>query len=159
MILSAWRIVREKHLATAFSGDGAAEFGGRWNLPGVRVVYTSGSQALAALELLVHLNPPVSFKYKAIRIEFDEKLTDHLTREQLPADWTAEPPSLSTQRLGSRWASAFEFAILAVPSAIIAGESNYIINPLHPDFGRIKISPALDFAFDRRLLRGIADPA
>jgi RES domain-containing protein len=101
----------------------------------------------------------VFFKYKAIRIEFDEKLSEHLSREQLPADWTVEPPSLSTQRLGSRWASGFQSAVLAVPSAIIAGETNYLINPLHPDFGRIKICPALDFAFDKRLLRGIGIPA
>jgi RES domain-containing protein len=148
----AWRIVREKHLAAAFSGEGAAEFGGRWNLPGTRVAYTSESQSLAALELLVHLNPPVFFKYKAIQIQFDESLAEHLPPEDLPPDWKAEPPSLLTQRLGSRWASEHRSAILAVPSAIITEEINYLVNPLHAEFSRITIGPAGDFAFDARLL-------
>ena len=54
----AWRKVKEKHAATAFDGEGAWRFGGRWNSPGIRIVYTSGTKALAALESLVHLNPP-----------------------------------------------------------------------------------------------------
>lgn len=55
----AWRIVKEKHAATAFSGEGARLYGGRWNSVGTSLVYTSGTKALAALESLVHLNPPV----------------------------------------------------------------------------------------------------
>jgi RES domain-containing protein len=149
---SAWRIVKEKYLASAFTGEGAADYAGRWNLPGTRMAYTSESQALAALELLVHLNPPVFFKYKAIRIQFDESLVERLSPEELPAEWQAEPPSLLTQRLGSRWASGARSVALAVPSAIIPEEVNFLINPLHPDFSRIKIEPAVDFAFDARLI-------
>ncbi|MDB6038389.1 MAG: hypothetical protein JWM99_2230, partial [Verrucomicrobiales bacterium] len=63
----AWRIIKEKYVAGAFDGEGARLFGGRWNSTGVRVVYVSDSQALAALENLVHLNPPISVKYVAIR--------------------------------------------------------------------------------------------
>jgi RES domain-containing protein len=151
-MLNAWRIVREKHVATAFSGEGAAEFGGRWNLPGTRMAYTSESQSLAALELLVHLNPPVFFKYKAIRIQFEESLAENLPPQELPLDWKTEPPSLLTQRLGSQWASEYRSAILGVPSAIIPAELNYLVNPLHGDFPRIKIGPAVDFNFDARLL-------
>jgi len=151
-MVQAWRIVREKYLATAFSGGGASEFGGRWNLPGTRMVYTSASQALAALEVLVHLNPPQSFKYKAIRIQFDERLAQHLPIQELPADWTAEPPSLSTQRIGSRWAAEARSAVLAVPSIIVPSEINYLLNPLHADFGNITRSSPEDFAFDRRLI-------
>ncbi len=66
----AWRIVKEKHAATAFSGEGASRTGGRWNSRGVWVVYASATQALATLENLVHLNPPVYFKYAAIPIYF-----------------------------------------------------------------------------------------
>jgi RES domain-containing protein len=151
-MLKAWRIVREKYAATAFSGEGASKFGGRWNVPGVRMVYTSESQSLAALELLVHLNPPVYFKYKAFRIQFDESLAEFLMPEELPGDWTAEPPSQTTQRFGSRWAQSFRTAILGVPSAIIPAEINYLLNPLHPDYGKIGIGAPEEFAIDRRLL-------
>jgi RES domain-containing protein len=156
-MLWGWRIVKEKFLASAFSGEGAAEFGGRWNLPGTRMAYTSESRSLAALELLVHLNPPVLFKYKAIRIQFGEALVERLSPLELPPEWQAEPPSLLTQRLGSRWASGARSAILAVPSAIIPEETNFLVNPLHADFPRIKIEPAGDFAFDARLISRLQD--
>jgi hypothetical protein len=74
----AWRIVKERHATTAFSGDGAAQAGGRWNSRGIRVVYASGSLALAALETLVHLNPPVPFRFVTFRIEFDPGLVETL---------------------------------------------------------------------------------
>ncbi len=151
-LMKAWRIVREKHAATAFSGEGAAKFGGRWNLPGTRVAYASESQSLAALELLVHLTPLRFFRYKAISIQFDESLAERLSPNGLPPDWKAEPPSLLTQRLGSRWAAELRSAILAVPSSIIPVEENYLVNPLHPDFSRIRIGPAVDFAINPRLL-------
>jgi len=151
-MLSAWRIVRDRHSATALSGEGAAEFGGRWNLPGTRVAYASGSQALAAIELLVHLNPPVFAKYKAIQLHFDSGLVEFVPLEECPLDWDAEPPSLLSQRFGSRWARESRSAILAVPSAIIPVETNYLINPLHPDFPQIRAEPPRDFALDPRLL-------
>ena len=72
----AWRIVKEKHAAAAFSGEGAARNGGRWNSRGVRLIYTSSTESLAALETLVHLNPQMPFKYVAIRIKFDDALVE-----------------------------------------------------------------------------------
>ena len=93
----AWRIVKERHAATAFSGDGAAKTGGRWNSRGVRVVYASGTRSLAALETLVHLNPPVPFKYVVFRLQFDDELIENVPLNRLPADWRVEPPSPSTR--------------------------------------------------------------
>jgi RES domain-containing protein len=75
----AWRIVKEKHVGAAFSGEGAAKTGGRWNSRGVPVVYTSSTKSLAALETLVHLNPPVLFKYVAFRLEFDDALVEQVS--------------------------------------------------------------------------------
>ena len=150
---SAWRIVREKHVATAFTGEGAAKYGGRWNSPGVPVVYTSASRALAALEMLVHLNPPCFFTYKAFQIQFDEEVIRRIPAEDLPPGWDAEPPPGSTVRLGDQWAEGRQSAVLEVPSIIVPEESNYLVNPLHPDFSRIKIGPAADFVFDPRLVR------
>src|SRR3954469_18735576 len=94
----AWRIVKEKHAAIAFSGEGARLYGGRWNSTGTSLVYTSGTKALAALESLVHLNPPVIFKYIAIPIEFDDSVLEKVT--SLPPDWTDEPPPPSTKNIG-----------------------------------------------------------
>jgi RES domain-containing protein len=151
-MLEAWRMVKEKHLATAFSGEGAAKTGGRWNSRGVAVVYTSATRSLAALETLVHLNPPVMFNYGIIRIEFDEEWVERLTLAALPTDWKVEPPPLSTRQLGDEWARALRSAILAVPSVIIPQETNYVLNPAHPNFRKIAIGQPAGFAFDPRLL-------
>jgi len=146
----AWRIVREKHAATAFGGEGARLYGGRWNSVGTSVVYTSGSKALAALESLVHLNPPVIFKYVAIPIEFEDALVEKVT--VLPAEWTEEPPPPATKDIGDRWVKEARSAVLELSSVIIPGEPNYLLNPAHPDFKKIVIGKSEPFSFDSRLL-------
>lgn len=148
----AWRIVREKHAATAFTGEGAALAGGRWNSRGVRVVYTSASTSLAALETLVHLNPLMRFKYLVFRIEFEESLVEAVTFPTLPADWRDEPPPPSTKHFGDLWVKQRRSAVLELPSSIIPGESNYLLNTSHPDFTTITIGKPEPFAFDHRLL-------
>ncbi len=151
-MLEAWRIIKEKHAATAFSGEGAAKTGGRWNSRGVAVIYTSSTKSLAALESLVPLNPPVLFKYVAIRIEFDDALLEIMPARNLPADWRAEPPPPSSKAVGDGWVRAARSAVLALPSVLISGEPNYLLNPAHPDFKKISIGKPEPFAFDPRLL-------
>jgi RES domain-containing protein len=149
----AWRIVKEKHAATAFSGEGAAKTGGRWNSRGVPVVYTSSTESLAALETLVHLNPPVPFKYVAFRLQFDNALIENVPLNRLPAEWRVEPPPPSTKAIGDAWMREVRSAVLALPSVIIPGEPNYLLNPAHPAFKKISIGKSERFAFDPRLLR------
>ncbi|HEV7404973.1 MAG TPA: RES family NAD+ phosphorylase [Chthoniobacteraceae bacterium] len=147
----AWRIVKEKHAATAFTGEGAARTGGRWNSRGNRVVYASSTTSLAALENLVHLNPPILFSYVAFRIRFDPALLEKIAHPW-PADWREQPPPPSTMAIGDRWVREARSAVLEVPSVIIPGEVNYLLNPAHPDFPKILIRKAAPFAFDPRLL-------
>ena len=146
----AWRIVKKKHAATAFSGEGAAKTGGRWNSRGVPVVYASGTKSLAALESLVHLNPPVRFKYVTIPIKFERALME--TFQALPPDWWAEPPPPSSKQVGDAWVREARSAVLALTSVIVSGELNYLLNPAHPDFKKISIGKREPFAFDSRLL-------
>jgi RES domain-containing protein len=148
----AWRIAKAKHALSAFTGEGAAKVGGRWNSRGVPVVYTSGTKALAALETLVHLNPPVLLKYVAIRIEFDERHILRAAFKDLPSDWRVEPPPNSTKQFGDAWVRAGRSAVLALPSVIVPGEPNFLLNPAHSDFKRISIGTPEEFAFDPRLL-------
>jgi RES domain-containing protein len=148
----AWRIVKAKHVATAFSGEGAAKTGSRWNSRGVAVVYTSATRSLALLESLVHLYPPVLFRFKIIRIEFTDAIVERVKQSALPPDWRAQPPPPSTKQLGDAWVRASRSAVLAVPSVIVPDEFNFLLNPAHIDFQRIVIGKAADFGFDRRLL-------
>jgi RES domain-containing protein len=146
----AWRIVKEKHAPVAFSGEGARLYGGRWNSVGTSVVYASSTRALAALEALVHLNPPVKFRYVAIPIEFGDALVEKLA--VLPARWTEAPPPPATRRIGDLWVQEARSAVLELPSVIIPEEPNFLLNPAHPDFSEIKIGKAKPFSFDPRLL-------
>src|ERR1019366_2203540 len=148
----AWRIVKEKHAASAFSGEGAAKTGGRWNSRGVPVVYASATKALAALETLVHLNPLVPFKYVVFRLQFDEALIEKVPLNRLTAGWGVEPPPPSTKAVGDDWVRDKRSAVLALPSVIIPGELNYLLNPAHPAFKKITIGKPEKFAFDPRLL-------
>lgn len=148
----AYRIVREKFSAAAFTGEGAALTGGRWNSRGIRMVYTSASASLAALETLVHLNPAMRFSYQLFIIEFDETLLETMPPADLPPDWREQPPPPSTRQIGDAWIKSASSAVLEVPSIIIPGESNYLFNPSHPDFKSIRIGKPQPFSFDTRLI-------
>ena len=149
--MQAWRIVKEKHAATAFNAEGARLYGGRWNSAGISLIYTSGTKALAAHESLVHLNPPVIFKYLVLPIEFDNTLVETIPPAALPADWTDEPPPPSTKEIGDTWVKEARSTVLEIPSVIIPGEANYLLNPAHPDFKKIVIGNPEPFSFDPRL--------
>jgi RES domain-containing protein len=148
----AWRIVKARHAAAAFDGEGAWLYGGRWNSRGTRVVYASATLSLAALESLVHLNPPMAFKYVAIPVEFDEAWVEVVTPAVLPPDWTEEPPPPSTQAMGDQWVKEARSAVLELPSVLIQEESNFLLNPAHPDFKRVRFGKPTPFSFDPRLL-------
>ena len=148
----AWRIIKHRHATTAFTGEGAARMGGRWNSRGVPMVYTSSTRSLAALEILVHLNPSVPFKYAVFRVEFDAALIEALPLRRLPVGWRREPPPSFTKAIGDAWLQAGRSAVLALPSVIIPDELNYLLNPAHPDFKKIAIGRPVAFGFDPRLL-------
>ena len=149
----AWRIVKERHAGSAFSGEGAARSGGRWNSRGVRLVYASSSRALAALENLVHLNPPVLFRYVAIPIDFNGIAIERLPIAELPPDWRDHPAPDAVRQVGDAWIRSGRTAVLEVPSAIVPGEWNCLLNPVHADFTRIRTGPSEEFSFDPRLFR------
>lgn len=149
---TAWRIVKSKHVGNAFDGEGARRFGGRWNSPGTVVIYCSESLALAALELLVHLqSSDILEAYTAIPVTFPEAIVSTLDPGQLPANWRDYPPPVALQRFGDHWVASRRSAVLRVPSAVVEGEYNYLFNPTHRDFSQISIGEPQPFRFDPRL--------
>lgn len=155
MSIRVWRIVQKRYAERALDGEGACRFDGRWNLSGTRMVYTAESLSLATLEILVNLDAPDTLdQYISLPLEFDEGLCKAVDFGALPEDWAADPAPLATQRLGSAWAAAGESAALVVPSAVVHNEHNFLLNPKHPDFARIRPGRAADFRLDPRLVRG-----
>lgn len=153
MKLTAWRVIKKKHRRSAFKGDGARIYGGRWNPAGTSVVYTAESLSLATLEIVVHLEREelLYAHFLKIPIIFDSSQVTALNRSTLPKDWNRLPPSESTQKIGYKWISQSKFAVLKVPSTIIMEEYNYLINPSHQDFSRMKIGKSQRFTFDPRI--------
>src|SRR5688500_234707 len=152
MTRTGWRIVPADKAKTAFDGEGARLYGGRWNPAGVPMVYASEHESLAALELRVHIDKTSMRKlYKSFAFHFEEGLLEVFPTSGLPQDWKQEPPPSSLQSIGGDWVRSRRSVSLAVPSVIIPGERNYLINPRHPDFSKLRIDRARDFAFDRRL--------
>ena len=147
-----WRICRQVHAAGAFSGEGARLYGGRWNSPGVSLVYTSPSLALAALETFVHLEPNLQpDDLVSIEAELpDDVPTERLDLKSLPRNWY-ELRDESLRIFGDHWIRAGGTVALHVPSAAIRGEWNVLLNPAHSDIRRIKIQQPKPFEFDLRM--------
>jgi len=149
----AWRIDSEKWKASSFSGMGASAAGGRWNLPGMRVVYASQHLSTASLEKFVHLPKPIprAMKFIQFSIQFNGVAILRPPLSALPANWRAEPVAADSQRFGADWFQRGATAVLAVPCAIIPEEENYVLNPAHPDFKRLEFGLSKPFSFDPRL--------
>ena len=149
---AGWRIVKAARAATAFDGEGARLHGGRWNSPGAAVVYTAGSESLAILELLVHLQASrLLAAYVSIRATIDRSLVDVVAPASLPPEWRKFPAPIALQEIGNRWIAECRSAVLQVPSAVVPAETNFLLNPKHPDFRRVVIAPAAPFELDSRL--------
>jgi RES domain-containing protein len=152
--LTAWRITKRKHAKAAFNGSGARKYGGRWNSPGVAVVYTAQSQSLALLEIVVHLNSAeLLANYVLIGVEIGESFIHEVGKSRLPRNWRADPAPLSLRAIGDAWVLSGASAALRIPSTLVPSESNFLLNPLHPDFWKLRIGSPISFRFDPRLAR------
>lgn len=151
--MRAWRLVLARHLGEAMSGEGARLNGGRWNSKGQGMVYASASLSLACLELLVHLQDVSALAgYVGIELTFAENLAEHLDRGRLPEDWR-RPEHPGLKDIGNEWLRVGRTPVLVVPSAIIPLETNYLLNPLHPEFSTIRVGEPRPFDWDPRLLQ------
>lgn len=153
--MKVYRIEREKYLSSTLLEIGASlSEGFRWNSLNTRMVYTSGSRALATLEVAVHLDIhedlPNDRYYVEIEIPDSVQILE-LYQEDLPDDWNAKPPLITTQIIGDAFIREGSAAVLKVPSSIVPAEFNYLINPLHKDIERIKIFSTEKIIFDTRL--------
>lgn len=152
---TAWRITTARFADTAFSGEGARLYGGRWNPKGWEVVYTAESQSLALLELMVQ-DDPLRAHYVLISAEIPAEVAQtRIEAAQLPAEWRTIGARDVLQDLGAAWLQAAATAVLSVPSAVVPAERNYLLNPRHPDFVHICIGLPQSLQTDTRLLRNL----
>ena len=138
--------------AKDLSGLGAEKFGGRWNSQGIPMIYTSQSRALCIAEIAVHT--PMGIlpnEYVLITLDIPGHAIYRFPLSGLPKDWKAIPPAQSTRWLGDKFVQANKSLAMKVPSVIVEGECNILINPRHPRIQELKITLIEPFDFDQRL--------
>ncbi len=142
-----FRVCRARY--ARLDGAGARLVGGRWNSSGRAVVYMAESIALAVLENLVHMTRqdfPRGYVCVAAVLPDGISMIHEKDLRKHPA-----LQDLSTEQLGDWWIDSRTSAVLQVPSFVIAGEHNFLLNPVHSEFARIQVEPPAIFHFDERL--------
>lgn len=149
-----WRLTNRGYADTAFSGEGARLYGGRFNPPGTPVVYTAESLALAVVETLTtlpsyqHLE---DYVYLRVDVPSETEVTE-LAPADLPDGWDERPPGPASQREGQAWVETEETLACAVPSVVVPHSWNVLLNPAHPAMGELAIYEPEDFPVDSRLM-------
>lgn len=141
--------------ATDLSGRGAEKSGGRWNSKGNALIYTSESRALCTTEIAVHTplgNVPLDYCITSFQIPNDISILE-IKSADIPNDWKSFPHPHSTQQIGDKFISDNKFLVMKVPSVVVQGEFNYLINPNHKGINKIKVLKSEPFTFDERLFK------
>ncbi len=151
--MELYRIAQEKY-AEDLSGNGARLFGGRWNSEGQFALYTSFTRSLALLETLAHTPAKLlqAKTYLLITLFIpDTTVIQSIEAKKLPHGWNDVEISPFTQKTGDQFLIAKKNMALAVPSVLIPEELNYVLNPLHADFKKVKIVNKRRIRFDNRV--------
>ena len=155
MGFTGWRLSKRRYAEAAFTGEGPRLYGGRWNSVGTPLVYTSLSLSLAVLEVFVHMEivtEPDDYVYVSVELGVEQAQAERVSLERLPADWTrVEHPELKA--IGDAWARSLRCPVLLVPSVVVEGEWNALINPSHPASKQMKRAEPKPYRFDERMFR------
>jgi RES domain-containing protein len=148
-----YRVVRKAYARSPLDGEGAYRYGGRWSSPGTRLTYTSEHQSLAMLEYFVHLNaddaPP---DLVLVTAEIPAELTtQRVAIDELPSHWRRSPALAELARIGDEFVRRAARCVLSVPSALAPHENNWLLNPQHADFRKVKISSLEPLSYDPRM--------
>ena len=150
-----YRFSRREH-GGDLSGKGAELYGGRWNSKGVPVLYCAESRALAVTEIIAYTPPgliPEGYVLNIIEAPDTPELQYSLEAATLPEGWKRYPHGKETKALGDELLKERKYLLIQVPSALVQGEHNYLINPLHPQFSQVKVAEVLPFNFNERLFK------
>lgn len=152
--MEVFRLSREKFSGT-LSGVGAALKGARWNAAGVELIYTASNRSLSMAEVAVHFTlATLPDDYVMMTIYVPDNISlEKVDITVLQPDWNTFPHPASTQGIGDRFVAENKSCLLQVPSAVTKGDYNYLINPKHKEFSRIKIIEKEKFPFDKRIFK------
>lgn len=148
-----YRVLRKAYARSPLDGEGSYLYGGRWSSPGTRLTYTSEHQSLAMLEYFVHLNaddaPP---DLVLVTAELPDDLPhQRVAAGELSSHWRRSPAPAELARIGDEFVRQAERCVLIVPSALAPHENNWLLNPQHPGFRRVKVSGLEALSYDPRM--------
>lgn len=150
--MRVFRLTKRKY-AVELNGKGAGKSNNRWNSKGTEMVYTAESRALAMAEVAVHLSMDMLPEdFVMMEIDIPEKVRVEKV-DEFDCGAYLWPPNHETQKLGDAFVRAEKCAVLKVPSMVVNGDFNYLINPAHVDFEEIGVVDVVDFPFDTRLFQ------
>lgn len=144
-----YRLAHPKY-AQDISGYGALLVAGRWNFKGHRVLYTAENSSLALLEYLAHTEGVTrKLPYQLITIEVPDHSMEKLSIPELEDDWKNN--LMYTRELGTNWIDGRSSLIFKIPSVLNEDNYNYLVNPEHGEFNKVKIINSKEITFDKRL--------
>ncbi|TGD57073.1 RES family NAD+ phosphorylase [Flavobacterium humi] len=152
--MDGFRLARKKY-AIELSGKGASIAGARWNSKGTEIIYCAESRALAMAEVVVHLSlATLPSDFVMLKIDIPDGISmETVDVSDLELNWSVFPFSFSTQVIGDDFVRRNQACVLKVPSAVVKGDFNYLINQYHEDFKKIAIVEQMDFPFDKRIFK------
>jgi RES domain-containing protein len=141
-----WRVAFDRY--ADLSGVGGMHRPGRWHNVGRPIVYAAEHSALAMLEVRVHMDLAVAYlsKFVMMKINVQDDVRVYSIDFE-PGDESA------TRALGDEWLRASATCICRVKSALAPDAFNYLMNPLHPDIGKVAIEAVASLEFDARLFQ------
>jgi RES domain-containing protein len=151
--MQVYRIALAKYAGKLVASGNAA----RWSSNDVQVIYTASSRSLACLENVVHRSQDdlLMLEFVVLTIDCPDTIKiETVNLNILPANWAEYRQLYITQKIGDTWVKEAKTAVMKVPSAIVNEEVNYLLNPNHPDFKRIKLIKTQPFTFDGRIKQG-----
>jgi RES domain-containing protein len=151
--MQVFRISNCKYIADT-SGYGAYLVGGRWNSKGVRMLYTAQNQSLALLETLAHIPAFLPLQnYCLLALQIPESSLVVFDQKKLPPNWQQMPSTEELKIIGDAFINENKYLAMQVPSSVMPLENNYLINPNHKLFNKIKIINQQKISIDKRLIK------
>lgn len=143
----------QRRYARDLSGEGARLFGNRWNNPGTAVLYTAESRALALVEVWASSGFGLlddDFMLLTLKLPTNRGL--YSTLKTLPNGWDSLPPLPASRAVGDSFVREGALLGLWVPSVVVPGDRNLLLNPRHPAMAQVKVQGADRFHMDPRLV-------
>ncbi|MFV0605014.1 MAG: RES family NAD+ phosphorylase [Niabella sp.] len=150
--MKVYRISHCKYI-NDLSGTGSALYGGRWHSKGTYILYTASSSSLALLESIVHISSILPLRYCMICLNLPDVPLYEIDISKLPKGWNNNPSPDFIKSIGDNFIMENQFLALKIPSAIASEEMNYLINPAHKDFKKVKLIFSRIINIDNRLLK------